>query len=169
MDKTKHNIIVAVIMSIYKNDRLDFVKESVESILNQTYKHFDLYIIFDGPIQEEVNIYLKNIDDNRINIIERKDNRGLAYSLNELLKIVLVKNYLFIARMDADDISKNDRFEKQLAFLNKHLETDCVGSWAVEISEDGSEYFKKKMPLTHEACLDMFKKTRLHDSSNSYV
>ena len=44
---------IAVIMSIYRNDRIDFVKLAVESILNQTYKDFDYYIQYDGPVDAE--------------------------------------------------------------------------------------------------------------------
>lgn len=145
-------------MSIYKNDRLSFVKESVESILTQVYSEFDLYIIFDGPIKEEVKYYLYGIKDNRIIIIERTENRGLAVSLNDLLKIVLEKDYQYIARMDADDISLPNRFKTQITYLNEHPDIDCVGSWAIEINSDGTEYFRKRMPETHLECLDMFKK-----------
>lgn len=49
---------IAVIMSLYKNDVVDYVKLAVESILNQTYKDFDYYIQYDGPVDVEVDAYL---------------------------------------------------------------------------------------------------------------
>lgn len=149
---------LAVIMSVYKNDRLQFVKEAVKSILDQTYNEFDFFIIFDGPIKKEVRAYLLELNDSRITIIDRKENKGLAYSLNELLQIVLKEGYQYIARMDADDISMEDRFFEQISYLKCHTDVDCVGSWAIEIEADGKEFFRKKMPENHDQCLEMFKK-----------
>ena len=60
--------------------------------------------------------------------------------------------------MDADDISMPERFVKQIAFMNSHPDIDCLGTWAIEIDDDGKEYFRKKMPITHEECLELFKK-----------
>lgn len=149
---------LAVIMSIYINDRLEFVSTSIESILAQKYSCFDLYILFDGIIRDEVRDYIYNIHDKRLHLIERTENRGLAISLNELLQIVIPKNYDFIARMDADDIALEDRFKKQIDYMVKNPDIDCLGSWAIEINNQGTEYFRKQMPETHKACLEMFKK-----------
>jgi glycosyltransferase involved in cell wall biosynthesis len=149
---------LAVIMSIYKNDRLSYVKESVESILNQTYSKFDFYIIYDGHIADDIDAYITSIKDNRIQITRRTENLGLAQSLNDLLKIVLPRGYEYIARMDADDISIQDRFAKQVAFLSTNPAIDCVGTCAIEITSNGDEYFRKQMPETNEQCLKLFKK-----------
>jgi glycosyltransferase involved in cell wall biosynthesis len=148
---------LAVIMSLYKNDRLKNLKLAVESILSQTYTSFDFYIQFDGPVDSECSNYLKSLQDERIFIFERNENLGLAKSLNELLTRVLAKQYKYIARMDADDICLGDRLEKQVNFLNENLEVDCLGGWAIEIDEEGKEYFKKQMPGTHDECNEMFK------------
>ena len=113
---------IAVIMSIYRNDRIDFVKLAVESILNQTYKDFDYYIQYDGPVDAEVDAYLSGIKDERVRILRRAENKGLAQSLNDLLNIVMPMGYEFIARMDADDISEVNRFEKQIEYFESQLE-----------------------------------------------
>jgi glycosyltransferase involved in cell wall biosynthesis len=148
---------LAVIMSIYKNDRLCFLKKSVESILNQSYFNFVFYIQFDGIIDEECENYLLSLTDERIKLNVRSENRGLAYSLNELLKIALNENFEYIARMDADDISSLDRFFKQVTFLKEYSNIDCLGTWAIEIDEESNEYYRKKMPSSHKDCLEMFK------------
>ena len=75
----------------------------MESILSQTYKDFDYYIQFDGAIDASVEVYLRGLKDERIKISARSENKGLAYSLNELLQIFMPKGYEYIARMDADD------------------------------------------------------------------
>ena len=147
---------LAVIMSLYKSDVLDYVQLATESILNQSYSNYDFYIQYDGYVQKDVDEYLSSIKDERIHINRRDENKGLAFSLNELLGIVMPLNYEYIARMDADDISLPERFEKQIAFLDTHPETECLGTWAIEINSDGSEYYRKQMPETHEGCCKQF-------------
>lgn len=147
---------VVVIMSLYKSDVLNFVELAVDSILSQTYPDFDFYIQFDGSVSKDIDDYLSNIQDERICVFRRDENKGLAYSLNELLNRVMPKEYDYIARMDADDISQPERFEKQIAFMEAHPEIDCLGSWAIEINADGSEYYRKQMPETHEGCWKQF-------------
>lgn len=149
---------LAVIMSIYKNDRLSFVKESVESILTQTCNNFDFYIQYDGPIADDINHYLSSLNDTRIHIHRRESNKGLAFSLNELIRPLLKNQYTYIARMDADDISEITRFEKQINFLETHPDIDCLGTWAIEIDTKGTHCFEKKMPITHQECLSLFRK-----------
>lgn len=153
MDQT-----IAVIMSLYKNDMLNSVKLSVESILKQTYKNFDFYILYDGFIKVEVDEYLSSLTDGRIKIQKRTENKGLAQSLNDLLTIVIPIGYEYIARMDADDMSILNRFQKQLEYFVTHPEVECLGTWAIEINSKGKEYFRKQMSVTHEECLQMFRK-----------
>lgn len=147
---------LAVIMSLYKSDVLEYVKLATESILNQSYSDFDFYIQYDGYIQKNVDEYLSGLKDERIHINRRNENKGLAVSLNELLEIVMPMGYEYIARMDADDISMPERFEKQIAYMESHPETECLGTWAIEIKSDGSEYYRKQMPETHEGCRKQF-------------
>lgn len=147
---------IAVIMSLYRSDELRFVKQAVESVLGQSFKNFDFYIQCDGQVQQEVDCYLSALQDERLHITRREENRGLACSLNELLDTVIPKDYEYIARMDADDISMPERFEKQMAYMASHPDVECLGTWAVEINADGSEYFRKQMPETHEGCNEQF-------------
>ena len=147
---------LAVIMSLYKNDTHEFVKLAVESILNQTYSQFDFYIQYDGYIPQDVDAYLSGIKDERVHIYQRDENKGLAQSLNDLLAIVMPLGYEYIARMDADDISLPERFEKQVAYMDSHPVVECLGTWAIEIKSDGSEFYRKQMPETHEGCRELF-------------
>lgn len=156
---------IAVIMSLYKNDVIQYVKQSVESILNQTYKNFDFYIQYDGPIRSEVDEYIEGVTDERIKIQKREENKGLAHSLNDLLSIVMPQGYEYIARMDADDIAVLERFEKQIAYLDTHKNIDCLGGAINEIDENGKDrgkvtsypcdseearhFFRKRNPVAH--------------------
>lgn len=150
---------IAIIMSLYKNDVINFVKFAVESILNQTIVDFDFYIQYDGPISEEVDLYLRNLNDERVHIQLRTENKGLAQSLNDLLNIVKLNDYEFIARMDADDISLLDRFEKQIAYLENHPEVDMIGGAINEIDEKGHNKGRIiRYPTSPEECRAFFAK-----------
>ena len=143
-------------MSLYRSDILQYVSMAVESVLSQSYNEFDFFIIYDGLVQADVDEYLSNIEDDRLHICRRDENKGLAQSLNDLLAVVIPEGYDYIARMDADDISLPDRFEKQLSYLEAHPDCDVVGTWAIEIKSDGNEFYRKKMPVTHDECREFF-------------
>jgi glycosyltransferase involved in cell wall biosynthesis len=143
---------LAVIMSVYQNDKLIYVKESVQSILNQSFSRFHYYLIFDGPVSPDISEYITSLTDNRIKLFRLEKNGGLAGALNYLLEVVM-KNpeYKFIARMDADDISMPTRFEKQRNFLSEHSDISVVGCWYEEIDETGNHLSYRKLPTDHEA------------------
>ncbi|MBQ2912590.1 MAG: glycosyltransferase [Bacteroidales bacterium] len=150
---------LAVIMSLYNNDMIEYVKLAVESILSQTYKDFIFYIQYDGPIDSDVNDYLLSLIDERVQIRKRMENKGLAQSLNDLLAIVKPQKYEFIARMDADDISLPDRFEKQIAYLMSNLKVDLVGGAINEINENGNDRGKiTRYPCNPDDCRSFFAK-----------
>jgi glycosyltransferase involved in cell wall biosynthesis len=143
---------LVVIMSVYKNDKLEFVIESVQSILHQTFTDFEYYIIFDGPVSSGIDNYISSLGDKRITLFRRDKNEGLAVALNFLL-VHILKNpqYRYIARMDADDISLPTRFEKQRAFLLENTEISIVGSWYEEIDESGKHLSDRKLPVDHDS------------------
>jgi glycosyltransferase involved in cell wall biosynthesis len=142
---------LAVIMSIYKNDRFEFVKESVRSVLDQTFSDYHFFIVFDGPVYQEIDMFISSLDDDRMKHYRTEHNRGLAEALNYIL-IRVLKNpeYKYIARMDADDISMPQRFEKQHAFLENNQDVSCCGSWYEEIDEEGKHLSFRKLPVDHE-------------------
>ena len=152
---------LCVLLSIYKNDKISFVEESISSVINQTYQTFDIFILYDGPIDHSISEYIDHlILPNTINIfiLKRNENKGLAKSLNELIKVAIDRNYQYIARMDADDVCMLDRFEKQINYLERNKAIDVLGSWTIEIDKLGNEIFQKEMPITSKECLHLFKK-----------
>jgi glycosyltransferase involved in cell wall biosynthesis len=145
-------IDLAVIMSIYHKDKLQFVRESVQSILDQTFSKFHYYLIYDGPVPAEVEEYVASLTDNRLRLFRLEKNSGLAAAMNYLLEIILKNSdYRYIARMDADDISIPERFEKQRSYLIKNPDITVLGSWYEEIDESGRHLAYKKLPNEHEA------------------
>lgn len=155
---------IAVILPVYKYDRAVYLSKAVDSILCQTYKDFHLYIAVDGPVVEDVKEYLVALEKQRAaEILWFPENRGLACVLNDLLDICFSKGYEFIARMDADDISLYDRFEKQMAFLHQHPEIDVVGGAIDEIDENGNRRGKIIVyPESPEECRAFFGKRNPH-------
>ena len=126
-------------MSVYKNDKLNYLQEALNSLYNQT-KKADIYIQKDGKLPQEIEAYLdKELKESRITYLGKRDeNLGLSTSLNELLKIVLPR-YTYIVRMDADDISVSTRIDKQIAFLESHSDIEAVGAWIEEFNMDTDE------------------------------
>ena len=115
---------VSVLMPAYNAQ--DYIAESIESILNQTFKDFELIIINDGSKDDTPKIVKKYAEkDKRIKFVNHKKNRGLIAVLNEGMDIAKGE---YIARMDSDDISLPDRLKKQVKYLDKHTDVSLVGS-----------------------------------------
>lgn len=114
---------VSVVMSVYNCEK--YLKDSIESILNQTYSNFEFIIINDGSTDGSIDIINKYaLKDNRIIIIDNIENKGLIYSLN---KGILKSTGKYVAIMDADDISENKRLELQIDYLKNNKEYDVCG------------------------------------------
>lgn len=126
--------MISVIMSTY-NETREELKQSIDSILNQTYKDFEFLIVNDNPDNQTLNhlLYEYKLLDKRIKIINNKKNMGLALSLNRAIKYA---SGTYVARMDADDISLPDRLSVELNYLvNNNL--DMVSSFCTLIDESG--------------------------------
>jgi glycosyltransferase involved in cell wall biosynthesis len=105
--------LISIIMSVYNGER--YLKESINSILSQSYKCFEFIIIDDFSSDDTLKI-IESFNDPRIIIIRNKSNIGLPASLNKGVKLSSGK---YIARQDDDDISEYDRLQKQLDFMQK--------------------------------------------------
>ncbi|MDD3435733.1 MAG: glycosyltransferase [Candidatus Gastranaerophilales bacterium] len=115
---------ISVIMTVY-NTKEEYLREAVESILNQTYKDFEFIIINDGSINNAKDVIL-SYDDKRIKYFENEKNIGLVKSSNKGLDIAQGE---YIARMDSDDISMPERFEKQIKFMEENPEITVLGTY----------------------------------------
>lgn len=113
---------VTVLMSVYNAEA--FLKEAIDSILNQAFTDFEFIIIDDGSTDQSESI-ICTYTDPRIVLIKNENNQGLVKSLN--IGIDLAKGQ-YIARMDADDISLSTRLEKQVQFMDQHPEVAVCGT-----------------------------------------
>ena len=127
--------MVSVIMGVYNQWNEAVLREAVNSILNQTYKDLEFIIWDDGSHPDAAKLVqnLAGLDD-RIIVAGTEQNRGLAYSLNECIRLARGK---YIARMDADDISLPERIAKQVSFLENNPEYSWCGCNTSLFDENG--------------------------------
>ena len=172
---------VSVIMSVY-NEELDTIRRAIDSILQQTFKDFEIIIVIDNPNNVEAIKFISEIsitNDNLSYIINPK-NIGLPASLNKAIKLA---NGEYIARQDADDKSHVDRLEKQMTFIRENYEIGVLGT-SLAYTEDktnkvlftrkyspivGSE-IKKHNPLAHPTLVirkEYFELYGYYDETNS--
>jgi len=139
---------ISVVMPVYNAE--NYLDEAIQSILNQTYKDFEFIIINDGSTDKSLEIIekYKNIDI-RIALINR-ENRGLIVSLNEGVEKAKGK---YIARMDADDISLPERFEKQIELMEKDT-LDICGCHYFMINENNEYIDSALVPLKHASFMN---------------
>jgi glycosyl transferase cpsJ len=124
---------ISVIMSEY-NTPPDYLRASIESILNQTFKDIEI-IIVDDCGRNDLSSIVKEYKDKRIRIIKNDENIGLVKSLN---KAIAVSKADILARMDTDDVADENRLEEQYNFMINHEEYSVVGTLANEFSKNNT-------------------------------
>lgn len=165
----------SVLMSVYHKEKVEYFKESVDSMLNQTAFPDEIVIVEDGPLTEDlystIDTYLNKYPD-VFTIVKLEQNKGLGAALNEGLK--KCRNEL-VARMDTDDISLPDRCEKQLLKFESNPDLDIMSTQIDEFidtpdnivstrivpikHEDICAFARRRSPFNHVAV--MFKKSKV--------
>jgi glycosyltransferase involved in cell wall biosynthesis len=136
---------VSVVMSVHNGQK--YLRDAVESILNQTFRNFEFIVIDDGSTDNSKEILEEYAaKDRRIRLISR-ENRGITKSLNEGSALARGE---FIAHMDADDVSLPERLVKQVAHLEKNQICVAVGGQALRIDCDGDPINVWEVPISHE-------------------
>lgn len=140
--------MISVIMSTYKESEPQ-LRQSIESILNQTYEDFEYIIILDCPENKLHKTIIESYKekDSRIRFYINEKNLGLTDSLNKGIKLAVGE---FIARMDADDISLPNRFANQLKYIQDN-DYDLIGGITQMIDEDGDLIYSiQKVPTDYK-------------------
>lgn len=148
---------ISVLMSVYKNDVPKYLRESLDSVLNQTYKAKEIIIVVDGPISDELNEILEEYESkySEIKIHRLEKNMGLGIAMNEGTKYCSCD---YIARMDSDDVCELDRFEKQINMFKKDESLDVVGANCKEFfNDERTEFCYKIVPETHDEIIKFLK------------
>ncbi len=124
---------VSVIMSVFNREKT--VARAIDSILAQTFQDFEFIICDDGSSDNSLQILKEYAQkDLRIVVIQNEKNLGLPASLN---RSILLAQSEYVARMDDDDISYPTRLQKQVDFLDSHLEYALVGTGRRTFDEEG--------------------------------
>lgn len=129
-----NNDKISIIMGVYNCE--DTLGEAIESLLSQTYTDWELIVCDDCSTDSTYAILqdYKRKDPNRIILLKNKKNSKLAYTLNKCLEKATGH---YVARMDGDDVSSSDRFEKQVNFLQNNPNIDLVGTAMQRFNKDG--------------------------------
>lgn len=138
---------ISVIMSVYNSQ--EYLKDAVESILNQSFREFEFLIIDDNSNDESLKI-LESFKDKRIKLFKQNENKGLTFNLNFLIKNSQAP---FIARMDADDIAERERLKLQYEFLIANPKFDLIGAKARIIDEKNDLKQKIEVPTSFDQVL----------------
>ena len=166
--------MVSVILPAYNAEGT--IGEAIKSIIDQTYKDWELLVIDDGST-DNTKAVIQSFEDPRIKYIENEGNKKLIYTLNRGLEMATGK---YIARMDADDISKPDRFQKQVDFMEGNPECIVCGTF-IQMFKDSEnigkpvgifgddavlkEYLYRDSCFAHPSVMmrtDCIKKTGIH-------
>tara|TARA_B100000963_G_scaffold308847_1_gene284509 strand:- start:6153 stop:6929 length:777 start_codon:yes stop_codon:yes gene_type:complete len=152
-NKTKPEL--TVLFSYYNNQKT--IRKSLNSILNQSIKNYEIIIYSDGSNDNSDTIVKKIIKNKSLNILFLKSNinKGLTKALNYILKYARGK---YLARHDADDISLRKRFEYQLNFLKKNKNIQVLGTNVIHVKDkkrkkilmpESNYLIKKKLPSSN--------------------
>lgn len=123
---------ITVLMSVHNGEK--YLRQAIESILDQTFNNFEFLIINDGSADSSKEIIF-SYNDPRINYVENETNIGLTKSLNKGLKLAKGE---YVARMDADDVSLPQRLEKQLNFMENNHGIGVMGTWCYVIDAENN-------------------------------
>ena len=128
---------ISVLISVFNGE--SFIRDSINSILNQSFKNFELIIVNDGSSDNTLNI-LNSFSDERI-VILNQNNTGLSVALNNGLAISTGK---YIARLDADDFAFPNRLQLQYDFMESNPDYVLCGGFADVYDSDSNFIYTYK-------------------------
>lgn len=144
-------LMISVIMSVYNAEK--YLREALDSIVNQTYRNFEFIIINDCSKDNSLTILEEYAKEHKsIILLSNLDNLGLTRNLNLALSISTGD---YIARMDADDISNLNRFKRQIDFFTNDSTYDIVGTFSEDIDGHGAIIRTRTSPISHGKIMEM--------------
>lgn len=142
----------SVVMSVYRNDKPEFVARAIDSVTaEQTRRPDEVVIVVDGPVPEALGKLIDHYRDEYkglFKVVRLEQNRGLGLALRAGVEAA---THPIIARMDSDDVSAPDRFEKQIRYMEMHPNCDVVGGQITEfIGDEKNIISTRRVPLSNE-------------------
>lgn len=138
--------VISVLVPVWGS--MPYVIKAVESILNQSFRDFELLIVDDKGPDDSIAQLQKYTSDPRVRILDNGVNRGFSGAMNHGLEVARGE---FIAALDADDIALPNRLEAQLAYLRAHPEVGILGTAAVHITPDDTLLEPHRQPISDHA------------------
>ena len=139
MEKIK----VSVLMSIYFKEKPEYFRESLESILNQTYSPNEIILVKDGPLTDELEEIIKEYKEKlNIKTVPLEKNIGLGLALRE--GVLHCSNEIII-RMDTDDIMYEDKILEQIKIFNKDKELILVGTNGIDFNKNKKDILSNRI------------------------
>lgn len=170
----------SVLMTIYENDNVKYLQSAIDSLLEQTLVPGEILIVKDGPLRHSTETMLSQYNQKIIRFLQLEKNVGQSMALNYGLKEC---EFDLVARMDADDISVNTRFEKQFSAFQADPSLDVLGGGIKEFINQISEIEMKEriLPLSHDEIVRyskfrspinhatvMYRKSKVLEAGNYY-
>ena len=137
--------LISVVMPFY--NAAAFLDESIQSILKQTFRDFELILINDASSDNSDEVVQKYLSDTRVRYICNDTRTGIVVNLNRGVSAAKAE---LIARMDGDDISQPERFQRQYDYMSAHKDIALLGSYVEIIDENGVPLQISKKPTEHE-------------------
>ena len=125
---------VTVLTCVYNG--LPYLKEAIESTLNQTYTNFEYLIIDDCSTDHEVVKFIESYNDTRIHFVKNEENIGVSETMNKAFSLIETP---YVVRLDQDDVNLPTRIENQISYLETHKDIDIVCSWEYSIDSNGKK------------------------------
>lgn len=149
----------SVLMSLYIKEKPEYLRQCLDSVLNNTVMPNEIVIVKDGPLTDELEAVLSEYiyqNESLYKIVPLEKNKGLGLALAE--GIPYCTNEI-IARMDSDDIAVPNRFELQLKAFENDSDLDIVGGQIIEFENNPEEpVAERRVPLTHDEIVEYQKK-----------
>ena len=167
----------SVLISLYYKEKPQYLRLSLNAVFNQNLSATEVVLVKDGVLTPELDSVIEEYVQkySELKVVSYEENRGLGYALNYGMQYC---SYDIVARMDADDIAKPDRFEKQIKVLEEHPEIGLVTAWVEEFvgttdhitakrtlpetPEELYEYGKSRCPANHP--VTMYRKQAVFDA-----
>lgn len=151
MDSLVEEYKFSVLMSVYKSENPEYLRQALNSVIDQSLVPDEIVIVKDGTLTKNLDAVITefcNKYTNLFSIVPIKKNVGLGLALRQG---ILECSHELIARMDTDDIAVPERFEKQIDFLKKNQSIDIVGSYISEFENTLTNvYAQRQVPLEHD-------------------
>ncbi|HEX2925590.1 MAG TPA: glycosyltransferase [Ruminiclostridium sp.] len=143
---------ISILMPVYNTEK--YLSRSIESVLSQTFKDFEIIAVDDGSNDNSVKLLEEySRKDSRVKVFQNEKNRGVSYSLNHAIRHASAP---LVARMDSDDIMVRDRLEKQFAYMQQNPDCVVLGGQELYINEKDEITGSTRFPLTDKEIKSKF-------------